>query len=131
MIIPPWVYAAGAGLTFLAGAGLGWTVRDWKADSDQLKAVEEALKVERELRDRLQASAEDYEGEKTDAQTQTIIRQGEIRTIYQDREVPGDCAAPDATRGVLTRSVATANARASGEPEVPVPGPSRAAQPAD
>lgn len=131
MIIPPWVYAAGAGITLLAGVGAGWTLRDWKADSDALAAIEKAQKEERRLRDQLLEQAVHYEGEKADAQQQSQGRQEAIRVVYRDRPVSADCAVPADARSVLNDAILDANARAAGEPPPTMPRPSRSAKPDD
>lgn len=129
MALPIWAYVGGGAL--LAGALAGWTVRDWKADSDQLAAVEKAQKEERRLRDMLQRQAEAYEGERDDAESQSESRRIEIRTVYRDRPVRAECAVPADVRGLLVGAVNAANARTSGQPEAPVPGPAASPGPVD
>jgi len=126
MTIPPLWAITGAGALLLGFAG-GWTVRDWKADSAALEALNDAQEREDKARRTAEAAATKYEGDRSNEQARTIERQSELRTIYRDRMVPVDCAVPDAARGLLDEARTRANARASGEPVGPVPGPSRAA----
>ena len=116
---PLWLYG-GAG-ALLAGALGGWTVRDWKADSDALKAEERAQReyvaVVQSLADQslaYEALAQSLRAsERTDRET--------IRTIYRDKIVPAECAADPAVARVLSEALARTNAAASGQPSSEVP----------
>lgn len=109
---------AGALLTGLLG---GWTVRDWKADSDEAKAKDQAFTQYTALTDALadQSLVLEYTvqslraGERRDRET--------IREIYRDKIVPSDCAVPDAAVSLLNTAVGRANAAATGEPVSEVP----------
>ncbi len=112
-MIPIWGYIGiGAALT---GALGGWTVRDWKADSDQLeaenKAQAEYVAVVQSLADQsLQLEYTQQQiraSERTDRET--------IREVYRNVQVPSNCAVPDAAVSVLNSAVGRANASASGE----------------
>jgi hypothetical protein len=118
-MIPIWGYISGGAL--LAGALGGWTIRDWKADSDQLKAE---TKAQTEYVAAVQMLADQslaYEvlaqsiraSERTDRET--------IREVYRNVQVPANCAAPAAVVSVLDNAVARANAAATGQPVSPVP----------
>lgn len=104
----------GAG-ALLAGALAGWTVRDWKADSDEAKAKEAAFTQYRALTDALADQSLAYEvlaqslraGERADRET--------IREIYRDKIVPSECAADPAVVGVLNNAVERANAAKAGQ----------------
>lgn len=126
-MIPPQLLAAGGALALLGGLLAGWTLRDWKADADQLAALEKAQKREDSLRARAEARAAEYEESRNAEQAQSVVRQGELRTIYRDVPVRADCGAPAAARGVLDSAVAAANARAAGEPGGALPAAERAA----
>lgn len=119
--IPPWVYAAGAFATFAAGGLAGWTVRDWKADSDELAARDKALAREDKARERVAAQAEGYEARKGAELPITNQGQETIRVIYKDRVVNPGCALDPAAGSVLDATIARANARAAGEPQGEVP----------
>jgi hypothetical protein len=117
--LPLWAYA-GAG-ALLTGAMAGWTVRDWKADSDALKAEEQAFTQYKAFTETLADQSLRYEtlaqslraGERRDRET--------IREIYRDTQVPADCAVPAAGVRVLSEAVARANAAASGKPSGTLP----------
>jgi hypothetical protein len=117
MIIPVWAYAAGGAGVFLAGVLGGWTVRDWKADSDALEAKEDAFEQYEALTNELAKQSLTYEylvqgirdSERTDRET--------IREIYRDKIVPAECAAPAGAVSLLTEAVGAANAAAAGEPD--------------
>ena len=119
MMVPLWAYA-GAG-ALLVGAISGWTVRDWKADSELLeaenKAQAEYVAAVQMLADQslaYEALAQSIRAsERTDRET--------IREIFRDVEVPTVCAAPDGAVGVLNNAVNRANAAASGELSGEVP----------
>lgn len=104
----------GAG-ALLAGALGGWTVRDWKADSDALKAEKRAqteyVAAVQMLADQslaYEALAQSLRAaERTDRET--------IREVYRNVQVPANCAADPAAGRVLSEAVARANAAASGQ----------------
>lgn len=107
----------GAAAAALLGALGGWTVRDWKRDSEVLAQVEKAARNLEVARVAVDAAATAYEQEKADAIVQTNTRESTIREIYRAAPpVDVDCAVPDAAVGVLNDAVAAANARASGKP---------------
>lgn len=112
---------AGAGVAVLLGAAGGWTVRDWKRDSEVLASMETAVKSLDQARGTVDRAATAYEQEKQSESVQSMVRESTIREIYKDRPVSVDCAAPDALVGVLGDAVTSANSRASGEPASAVP----------
>lgn len=115
----------------MAGTLLGWTVRDWKADSDLLASQEAAQ--ERYDAKAQEASNRSDAYEKLAQQIRASERTDrlEIREIYRDVEVPSDCAVPDDAARVLDNAVRRANAAAAGEPIDPVPEVAETAQPPD
>ena len=121
---------AGAGAAALLGAWGGWTVNDWRHDSQALSGMEAAVKKLDAVRSAIDRAATTYEQEKQDAAIQSTVRESTIREIYKDRPVPADCAVPDAARSVLDNAVNAANARASGQSASAVPGAAQAAAPA-
>ena len=120
----------GAG-ALLAGALGGWTVRDWKADSDALKAEKRAqteyVAAVQMLADQslaYEALAQSLRAsERTDRET--------IREVFRNVEVPSSCAAPAAVGSLLSEAVARANRAAAGEPVSPVPDAAVPARTAD
>ena len=120
MTIPLWAYAAAGSL--LTGTLAGWTVRDWKADSDALEAENKAhaqfVAMSQALADQsLQLEYTQQElrnGERRDRET--------IREIYRDKVVSADCAVPDAAVSLLDNAVGRANAAAAGKPSGEVSG---------
>lgn len=110
----------GAGALFVGILG-GWTVRDWKADSDKLEAEQKAIAQYKALTDALADQSLAYEvlaqgiraGERTDRET--------IREIYREKTVPAECAAnPDVVR-LLSEAVTVTNAAAAGKPSGEMP----------
>ena len=120
MINPLVLYTAGGAL--LVGVLGGWTIRDWKADSDQLAAVERANKAEKAAIAAVNKPAADYEQVLSDLRPREIETRNTIREVYRDVEVPSDCAVPPAGVGVLDDARVRANAAATGEPSADVRG---------
>lgn len=119
MIFNPLVaYSAAAAL--LLGLAAGWSVRDWKADSDQLAAVNAAHAAELKAAQAVNASSEDLERALASLRPQAIESRNTIREIYRDVQVPVDCAVPAAGIGVLEAARLRANTAASGEPSAAV-----------
>ncbi len=119
--MPIWAYAAGGAL--LAGLLGGWTIRDWKADSDELAAVEAAIKQGKEQQQLADYQAGKYEEHRDAAQAAAQGRTTEIRTVYRDAGIVADldCVPhPDALR-VLDAAATSAAAQAAGQPGAEVP----------
>lgn len=129
MINPLVLYTAGGAL--LVGALGGWTVRDWKADSDQLAAVERANKAEKAAIAAVYKPSDEYEKLLADLRPREIETRNTIREVYRNVEVPADCAVPAAGVGVLDDARLRANAAATGKPRADVSGTPGAAQPAN
>lgn len=104
----------------VAGLLGGWTIRDWKSDSDQLAAQNEALKVERQLRDKLGERAGEYEGFRGENEQQGTEVRTKIREIYRNVEVPANCAADPALGVLLDDQIQRANAAVRGQSGSPV-----------
>ena len=115
-----WCAIGGATLLVIGAMG-GWTVRDWKRDSEVLAGLEEAAEMVDQQRAAIDRAAGAYELERENARTQTNVRESTIREIYRDRPVPADCAVGDDVRGVLDDAVRSANVRAAGEPTAGLP----------
>lgn len=126
-LIPPWVYGIAAALALAAAFGAGFKVASWRCDAAKLKAVKEAIKQHDRQRAQVHKEASDYENDREQGRVEAADREGQIRTVFRDREVPGDCAAPEPVRSVLDDAIRSANARARGEPGAGLPA---AAEPA-
>ncbi len=114
MINPLILYSAGGAL--LIGALGGWTVRDWKADSQQLKQVERAHKAEKAAIAAVYAPSQEFENTLAALRPAQIETRNTIREIYRDVEVPSDCAVPPAGVSLLEAARERANTSAAGEP---------------
>lgn len=120
-MIPLWIYGAGGAGLLLAGALGGWTVRDWKADSDALETEQKTFEQYTALTEALADQSLQYEliaqgiraSERTDRKT--------IREIYRNVQVPVECAVPAGAVSLLDNAVREANAAASGKPVSPLP----------
>lgn len=113
MISPIMLYTAGGSV--LLGLALGWTVRDWKADSDALDAVKASHKAQIELLDVVAEPSADLENTIANLRTTETETRNTIKEVYRNVEVPANCAVPaDAVR-VLVDAVRDANAAAAGE----------------
>jgi hypothetical protein len=99
MIIPLWAYGVGGAVLLAVGFGGGWSVRDWKADSDTLAAKVEADRArDKAVKAAYDASAS-FEGERAIIQVEAARAQSTVREIYRDVQVPADCAVrPDGLR---------------------------------
>ncbi|EJL23692.1 hypothetical protein [Novosphingobium sp. AP12] len=114
MIRLPWLAGIGAALLAL-GAWGGWTVSDWRHDSKALDALADATKATNEAAQHMRAQGDLYEKDRQDDQSQSMVRESRISTIYRDVAVPADCAVPDAAGSVLDDAIGAANARRSGQ----------------
>lgn len=111
------------------GMATGWSIRDWKADSDSLGAVIKAEKAREKLQSQYDELSLGYEADRSQAAVNSITRQTELRTIYRDVPIRNDCAAPDSVRSLLKDSVSEANTRATGKPVDPLPEIDESSQP--
>lgn len=121
---PTWALLAGGSLLLSAVAfGAGWQVRTWKADSDQLEAVEAGIQRGKEQQQLADYKAGRYEDQRDEAQAVTVARDTEIRTIYRTQNVvvPAECEPPAAALGVLDAAITDASTQASGQPRPTVP----------
>lgn len=92
MINPLVLYTAGGAL--LVGALGGWTVRDWKADSDQLAANNRLIAAKDAAISAVNKPSSEYEQVLADLRPREIQTRNTIREVYRDVEVPTDCAVP-------------------------------------
>lgn len=103
----------------------GWTVRDWKADSDALEAERGAQERYEARVDQLAEQSLRFEELAQDIRASERVDRTTIREIYNEVEVPGECAVPDDAASLLDNAVGQANAAAAGESigELPKPSP--------
>lgn len=119
MTFPLMGYIGGGAL--LVGALAGWTVRDWKADSDEAKAKEAAFTQYRALTETLADQSLAYEVLAQSLRADERRDRETIREIYRDKIVPAECAADPAVVRLLSEAVTVANATTAGEPRGEVP----------
>lgn len=122
-----WLGLAAAGAAFFAG----WTVRDWKADSDALRAADEAQARYVALSEENQRQSLAYEELAQDLRASERADRVTIREIYNEVEVPGECAVPDDAARLLDNAIRAANAAATGQPVGELPKDTPAPKPAD
>jgi hypothetical protein len=109
MILPPWVKPALAAAALIGTAGATWQVQEWRhtaKQADALRAQQKAFERQLAKQDDI---ATEYEAERETARVEYITREGQVREIYREVEVPSSCAAPPAVRGVLSEAVTSAN----------------------
>lgn len=123
MLVPPWMLAAGGLLLAATTFAAGWQVRSWKADSDELEAVEAGIERGKEQQQLADYKAGRYEDYRHDAQAVALGRDTEIRTIYRTQNVlvPAECEPPATALRVLDAAISDTNAAASGEPRPALP----------
>lgn len=114
MLNPLVAYSAAGAL--LLGLAAGWSVRDWKADSDQLEQVERANKAEKAAIAAVNQPSAALEQTLADLRPAQIEARNTIREVYRDVQVPTDCAVPAAGVSLLEAARERANAAAAGEP---------------
>lgn len=121
---PTWALLAGGSLLISAVAfGAGWQVRTWKADSDELEAVQAGIERGKEQQQLADYKAGRYEDQRDDIQAAAVARDTEIRTIYRTNNVlvPAECEPPAAALRVLDDAINDASAQAAGQPRAAVP----------
>ncbi len=121
---------AGVG-ALLLGTAAGWTVRDWKADADALRAVEAANAAQKAAIAAIEKPSERFESTIAQLKPLEIETRNTIREVYRNVEVPADCAVPAAGVRLLDDARVNANAAAAGEPLPAVRGTSEGSRPAD
>jgi hypothetical protein len=120
-LIPLWAWGIIAAALLATTFGAGFKVASWRCAARQVEALREAQKRFDEQLAKQNEEAREYEAERENARRSGVDREGAIRTVYRTIEVPAECAAPDAVRGVLDDAIREANARAAGEPLPTVP----------
>lgn len=129
-MIPPWVLAGAAGVCILTGLAGGWTLRDWKADSDELAALQKAERTRDDLQKKLYAQATSFEVWRDKLEVNKVENRNTIREVFRNVPVRADCAAPVAAYSMLAAQVSAANAAAAGKLGLPMPAAGDAAKPA-
>lgn len=129
-MIPPWVLAGAAGVCILTGLAGGWTLRDWKADSDELAALQKAEQTRDELQKKLYAQATSFEVWRDKLEVDKVENRNTIREVFRNVPVRADCAAPVAAYSMLAAQVSAANAAAAGKLGLPMPTTGDATKPA-
>lgn len=114
MINPIMLYTSVGAL--LLGIGAGWSVRDWKADADALRAVKAANDAQKAAIAAVGKPSERFENTVTQLRPLEIETRNTIREVYRNVEVPADCAVPAAGIRLLDDARVNANAAAAGEP---------------
>ena len=124
--IPPWAYAGAALLSIGGGFVAGWKVQGWRCEAAQAEALREAAAALDKANRDITAISTRYEQEKADAAQTNHARTEQVRTIFRDRVVPADCAAPGDARRLLEQGVSEVNAAVASEPRAAVPAASAA-----
>lgn len=118
-MIPPTLYiVAGAAFAGLLG---GWTIRDWKADSEALGAANLLIETKDEMQGKLDAKASAFESFRASIEPQRIEGRTIIEKEYRNVPVPADCALRPDALGVLEQARLRANAAAAGQSGEPLP----------
>lgn len=122
--MPSWgVYLGGAVLLSLVGFGAGWQVRTWKAESKELKVLQQGIAQGKKDQKLADYEAGLYEEQRYEAQAASEQRSTDIRTIYRTEriEVPAKCEPPAGALRLLDNAIGAANAQVAGEPSPEVP----------
>lgn len=130
MIPLPYLKIAIPAAIALASFTAGWEVNGWRHKAIQSAAFEQAIQM-KALGDKIVAAvAANYEKDRANGIVEHRTATHEIRTVFADKVVPGDCAAPADARRVLEVGINRANSRATGEPVAAVSGAAIAPGPA-
>jgi len=129
LILNPLLAYATAGALLLGVAG-GWTLRDWKADSDTLKAMEKREQVREDMQAKVDAKAKEFEDWRSRQEPARIETRNTIRETFRNVEVPAQCAAPDVIVSLLEARTAAANLAVAGQFGAGVPAAAASTQPA-
>lgn len=108
--------SVGALLAISGAFVAGWSVRGWKADADQLKAVTAEQKKTIEVQGRLDVTAARLSDKENASYRDERIGRDTIREIYRNIPAPpASCEPPPAARQLLIDAGATGDAAAVGE----------------
>jgi hypothetical protein len=121
-MIPPQMLAGGAAIAIVAGFLGGWTIRDWKADSDAVAGFERLIKVKDENQKVMATQADGFEAFRQSLEPRTETVREKIKEIYRDAPpVPADCAWSPDVISLLEGQRDIANRAAGGQFEIAVP----------
>ena len=113
--MPPQLLIGSVALGMILAAYGGWVVRGWKADSDQLVAVNKTELEKAKLELKADGQADQIELLRASHEQASANDHTTIREIFHDVKVPAECDVPTAAGSVLDRAIQRANAEASGE----------------
>jgi len=99
----------------LAAFIAGWQVRGWRCEASKLDTAEANAKASADMQDTADTAATGYEQDRSQTYADHTVREETIRTIYRDRQVPGDCDIHADARRVLAEAIDAANTRDSGK----------------
>jgi hypothetical protein len=116
MILPPQAKLAIGAVALLGAFSAGWKIESLRWHAHEAKALKQAQAAFQKQLAKQNKEATSYEQERETARVEYVTREGQIRTIYKDRVVPAECAAPDAVRSLLADAIASANSSATGKP---------------
>lgn len=111
------LYLGGAALLVGSGFAGGWTVRDWKADSEELADVQAGIELGKQQQELADFKAGRYEEDRDEREAAIRERDTEIRTIYRTEqiEVPTECEPPAGALRVLDDALRSANSQVTGQ----------------
>lgn len=120
MIIPLQAKLIAGALGFALAFGGGWTVRDWRADSQALAAKVAADKArETAVKLAYDASAS-FEGERATIHVEAAQARSTVKEIYREIKVPADCVVDPAGVRLLDKAIdATGDAASKSSAAVP------------
>lgn len=116
--MPVWaLYLGGAVMLTTTGFISGWTVRDWKADSEELADIQAGIELGKQQQELADYRAGRYEEYRDEREAAIRERDTEIRTIYRTEqvEVPVECEPPAGALRVLDDALRDANAQVTGQ----------------
>lgn len=126
-----WFRLVGSLAALLCAFGAGWYVESLRWSASLLREAKSAIAQQQKQQGTINTQATAYEADRAIGEQQHVVYQEQIRTIFKDRPVPGDCAAPVAVVRVLTEAVERANSRASGRSGGSVPAAAESPDAAD
>jgi len=105
-------FALGAALT---GFAAGWMVNGWRNDAAIADGLKQAEKARIESAQAIEAQSAIYENMLADLNQREVETKIEVRKVYRNVEVPGDCALRPAAAQLLEDARSSANAAATGQ----------------
>ena len=113
MIIPLQAKLIAGALGLALAFGGGWTVRDWRADSQALAAKVAADKARDAAVKLAYDASASFEGERATIHVEAAQARSTVREIYKNVEVPADCVVDPAGVRLLDKAITPAGATAS------------------